>query len=1224
MSGRIASGSGEVRPAGRSVVRGALIAALVVVALLAGLVVLAPLLLSGDAAKAAIERELAALTGGEFRYASLDLRIWPRPTAEAQRLEFRMAPFAEGTAERAVLRFAFLPLLKGEARIATLDLERPVAVVRLPAFDPGPLGDDPLAAYRSAIGPTLSWLAVHAGGLQLSIRDGSVELHHGGEAPLKLDSLIFDGEVSDEAVEAKIAARGTAWKQARASVNVATSSQAMNLELAFDDLEAEPALRSLLGESAVRFHPAATDATLSAQTDGQRTATAALTVSTSALALARGGTRVELGAARARLKASHAPGNRTLLVEDLALGDWLSDGSGSLKLGTGAGNTVLEAKAKRVDAGRVRAAALAIAPDVPPVSAIATIVKAGSALNVRIAALGDDVKALTELAAYDMTMDVEKATFDVPVPPMELTGTSGKLRIEKGVLNAREVVGVFGGSRLSNGELLLALAPAVTLRALSTAVDLDLAENRVRAHYLLRATPLAAELDRFQSIAGRATGTIKLRAEGGRLHEIYDVTKVNAMLRHPRVPLPIAIDSGRVSFETGGAVVVRGVAGTVGASRIQALDAEVAFAPGTVVRSAAGTATLSFDELGPWILALPPARALRGEVSALQGMVDVKVARISWAANAPERLEISAELSPRKVRIATPHFPGRLGLDGGTLRFENADLLYDGVSAEVQDARGVFSGSIKSYATPARTLDIAVVRATIGPRGLEWLEQEVGVGPGARLQGPLALESARIRWPLPAPWSLEASAAASFKSGARAEVELLSRPGHINVRKLSLKDQDSDARIVVDWQPERAIFGYHGVVSARSISRMLAVPIAASGTLRGDFDATIDFRDPAQSRANGKLEGADVVLPAAFDVPVAIGRLSVDADGQRLRVRDTALRVGDDRLAVSGSVARAGDQLEIDATLGAERIDAERWLARLDTDAREPGASSWSRSLSGKVTLRAGQLDLKGYRMESLAASIAFGAGKLSAEVTEASLCGVAVPLTLTMSGATLDVKGGATARDLPLAAAATCLSQGKFSATGTMEMHADFTASGPPSALIASARGSGKLRARDGRIGDVRALSRVLEVDEVSERLPKAEVESARGGFAFSALEIDASFAGERVTIQRALLENPALNIAMQGEIRFDDRQVALTGVALPIVSTILKRVPVIGNVVGDPVVGIPISVTGDISDPRVNRVAAGAIAGALVGTLQSVVSLPVQLLGGGAPPKGDGAPPP
>jgi hypothetical protein len=41
---------------------------------------------------------------------------------------------------------------------------------------------------------------------------------------------------------------------------------------------------------------------------------------------------------------------------------------------------------------------------------------------------------------------------------------------------------------------------------------------------------------------------------------------------------------------------------------------------------------------------------------------------------------------------------------------------------------------------------------------------------------------------------------------------------------------------------------------------------------------------------------------------------------------------------------------------------------------------------------------------------------------------------------------------------------------------------------------------------------------------------------------------------------------------------------------------------------------VSGDVNDPQVKRVSATAIAGTLVRTLQSVVSLPVQLLSGGA----------
>jgi uncharacterized protein YhdP len=191
------------------------------------------------------------------------------------------------------------------------------------------------------------------------------------------------------------------------------------------------------------------------------------------------------------------------------------------------------------------------------------------------------------------------------------------------------------------------------------------------------------------------------------------------------------------------------------------------------------------------------------------------------------------------------------------------------------------------------------------------------------------------------------------------------------------------------------------------------------------------------------------------------------------------------------------------------------------------------------------------------------------------------VPLTLTASGGVLQLKGRASATDLPLAATATCLSKGRLSASGTIDITAEFSSTGSPSSLIASVKGNGKLRARDGRIGGVNALSRVVEVDEVSARLPKADVDSAREGFAFSSLEVDASLAGERLSIERALVASPALNVAMQGEIRLDDGQLALNGVALPIVNNVLKSVPVIGNVIGDPVIGIPISVTGDVSDP-------------------------------------------
>jgi hypothetical protein len=207
MSGRIASAFGSVWPMRSRIVRNGVIAAGAIGVLLACVMVAAPFLIEGEAAKTAIEKRLTELTGGEFHYEALQFHVWPWPTAELRGIAFGVPPLVEGTAERARLRFALLPLLKGDLRISRMRLERPVAVVRIAGFETASMGDDPVATYRNAVAPTLAWLALHADGLELSIRDGAVELYYDGESSLKLDSLALDGQVSDDAVEAKVAAR---------------------------------------------------------------------------------------------------------------------------------------------------------------------------------------------------------------------------------------------------------------------------------------------------------------------------------------------------------------------------------------------------------------------------------------------------------------------------------------------------------------------------------------------------------------------------------------------------------------------------------------------------------------------------------------------------------------------------------------------------------------------------------------------------------------------------------------------------------------------------------------------------------------------------------------------------------------------------------------------------------------------------------------------------------
>jgi AsmA-like C-terminal region len=1192
-----------------------ILAAGVLVAALVAAVAVVPLLLNGEAAKDAIERQLTALTGGDFRYATLELTMWPRPTAELRQATFRVAPVVEGTVERMVFRFAFLRLLVGDVHVSSLRLERPALVVRLPAADLAPMPDDPVTYYRNAFGPGAAWLSRNASGLALSVRDGTVDLDAQGAPPFKLDAFTLDGRVSSDAIEVKIAAHANLWQEARASAQIATDSLAAKVDLEIEGADAVSTLEHLLPPSPVRWYPGTIDAKLVAETDGERSATGELTVAMPALGISRNGARLDMGQVEARLAASHAPGDTRLQVKALKLGDLLPAATGSVRMRPGTGGTVLDATLGRVDAGRVLAGAIKIADDVPLVRAVAAIVKGGVALDVKVAAVVDDAKRLADPSAYDVSMGVEDARIDVPIPAMSLSGAAGKVQIARDVLTARGVAATFGGSTLTNGDMVLALAPSVALRSVSMMLDLDLAENHMRVAQLLRGSPLATEFGRVESIAGRAKGTLALVGTAGGFRQTYDVTSLNARIRRSDVPLPIAIGSGGLRYETGGALALRGLAGTIGASRVEQLDAEIVFAPGPTARSASGSAMLALDELFPWAISLPAARDLRSELTALDGTVGVKLTRLAGALAAPESLEMDAVLTPQKVRATMPRLPGSFTLDGGTIRVANRDLAGDGVGIAMQDMRSTVSGSIRAYATPARALDIAIARATIGPRALEWAEDEAGLARGTRLQAPIKLDRAHVRWPAAAPWHFDAAASASFAGDARVEVDLSYRPGSVLLRRLTLKDQDSDASTTLEWQPERASVAFHGFVSGRSIARILTVPPAASGTLRGDFDATVDLVEPVRSRATGKLQGTEVGLPAVFGLPLLIDRMTLIAEGDRVRAEDTALHLAEEPLTLNGSIARAGDGLVVEGDIGAEGVDAERWMDRLRAHPALASATAPVRwPVRGRIGVRAAHVDVLGYRVEPFAAAVVFGDRKVTAEATDARVCGIAVPFTLTATEGAMDLKGRVAVENLPVAAAMVCLTKNLFRASGTMDLDADFAAHGPAASLQGAMQGNARLRARDGRVGGARGLSGVLKLDDVNERLPGAEREFDREGLPYAAIEIDARLAGERALIDRALLESPGLNIVAQGEVGLADRKVALTGIALPIVNSLLRRVPIVGRAVGDPIVGIPFRVSGDLADPQVTKTGATAIAGALVDTLQSVVSLPVQLLGIGA----------
>jgi hypothetical protein len=183
---------------------------------------------------------------------------------------------------------------------------------------------------------------------------------------------------------------------------------------------------------------------------------------------------------------------------------------------------------------------------------------------------------------------------------------------------------------------------------------------------------------------------------------------------------------------------------------------------------------------------------------------------------------------------------------------------------------------------------------------------------------------------------------------------------------------------------------------------------------------------------------------------------------------------------------------------------------------------------------------------------------------------------------------------------------------TGTLDLDADFSASGPADGLARAARGTFRFTARNGTIQRAPAIARVLSLDVVAGALRARPSELMASGLDYSELVVAGTLDGGRVRMESGTLNAAALGLAWAGEIDVPGGRLDVHGIVAPFsrVQGALQHVPIVGNIFGARVVGIPVSVTGDLRDPRVVPLGPAAIGQSLVNLMGAVVKTPVDLL--------------
>ncbi|MET0154410.1 MAG: hypothetical protein ABW298_17610, partial [Candidatus Binatia bacterium] len=970
----------------RLVVGAAIVAALVVAAIAA-----LPLFVDTDRVQRAVEQRISAVAGGEVRYESLALRFFPQPHARIRNATVRMPGAVDGRIATVDIRIALLPLLAGDVRPVAVDIAQPVLEVMIPTGDGG-AGGDPLSAYRAALGPLVDALVQNARGMSLGITDGKLDIRYAGERVLSLSGLAADAQVATDAITANASVNADLFAAAKARLRIVPESLATTGTLEASGLRLPALLRMAGAQGEVKVADGAIDATLSAETDGRESVRATVTAAAPQITLVRGARTLALGSVRTTLDGSRDGAALAVALRALQLGELIPAATGTLRAKPDGTAPSVEVQVPALDLARLRAALMALAGDLDAVQAALAFVPTGTAQGLTAGAAGGDFGALAALGAIRAETALAGGALELPAQGIKITGAAGRFALAEGTLRGSELAGAIGRSTFTRGALVIDLAPAAALRELDTALDADLTEALAIVRRLV-GRPEPPALADVESLAGRASGSIAYDARQRHPRVTVDLGRIRATGRYRGVPLPIAVNAGALRYADD-RIVARGLDGTFGRSQLQGGAMELALGATPAVRAASADAVLVLDEIYPWLASIEGLRRPASAVPSAAGTASVRLARLSGPLTTPAALDYEAVIRPQQVRLAGPVLPAPLTISGGESRVTPRTLALDRLDVSMLDARIVATGTVQDYASAEPRFDLALAEAHAGERSLDWGRTRWQLPGKALPRAPLTLSSGRLQRAGGAGAPLLAQGTVGLAGGVSAEFDLVSQPGHLDLRRLALKDADTDAVASLKWTASTAELGFSGRLDNRTLARVLAEPPTGDGALQGDFRATIDLAEPRQSNATGALEGDRIDILERWGIPVAIERVRLDVADDAVQIREGAVAIAGERLAVTGAVTRRPKTFGIDLRVTADAIDVERLLRAFPRgEARPRDAAGWNLPVDGRIAVDAKSVAYGRYVVRPLSGTVTLAPERIVADVKEARLCDLALPL---------------------------------------------------------------------------------------------------------------------------------------------------------------------------------------------------------------------------------------
>jgi AsmA-like C-terminal region len=1196
-------------------------AALLIVVVL-GLLLSAPLWVNQDAVKRQVTEAIAKATGGKAQFDRFELHFFPRPGANVTHLRFSLPGKVEAQAEAAAVEVELLPLIMGRVSPHSVRLSAPQVSVRVDEPTPSQQSSaqqDTLADLRKTIDQILG-AAPH---LLASVTDGRVELVIGQRPPLLLQKIQARIETTPDRIEGKLSCAANLWDGLSVELRVARGDLAGDGHLELAGLQVAR-LGAPLGLAASwPVEEATADAKLAWQVRSRTLMKAEASLSAPRVSVQLGQGGLDLVAPALTMAAQLKDGSLEVTLERLRLDAPHLALSGKL-VRSQAGVYTLEAKGSDVDLAALQATGLKAAPQVeffarPPVS-----FEQGTATALTLSGQGDTLEALVQPERLQANALLDNVQLRIPDIDLLLHDVRGSAALERGVLKFEQVQARLGKSVARDGVVIVKLDTSPTPLHIEATVDADLAEAYALIKRLVKNREVQHELDRVHDLQGTALGRLTLGETVDDIVPRVDVQAINASGRHAGVPLPIRITGGRLGYMDE-AFSAQELEGQVGESSFSGVNAHLGLKSPATLNLEQGSALLALEELFRWLSSEPSLAEQLKDVQAISGRLAVSTMRVEGQPSSPENLQFQVSAHPRRVVIDAPEYAPRTELDGGAIEISPQRIAANGVQASVLDASLKVSGQTQDYRKGIGNIK-ATASGTMGLEALAWIYTRTGLPRQLRLRAGLAVSEVGLDWSKGEGVALRAKA--SVADGPFVSLALRNTQNVLEIQDITVRDDASDASFGGVLSGEQINVRFKGRLAGTSIGRILLEPPLSAGELQGDFSAETDLDDPSKSRASGHLQGAMIVLPETPPVPLTIENFSVDGKETRLMVNSATLSSGDSRVEVNGQVAYLNDKFSIEGNVRGdtvvvpvERVEPDAASAPPLGDAKKFRMHQlWQSPVSGHIGVNIAHLRVGRTEIAPLIAEVALKENRFDLRLKHAALCAINMTGGLTAQPGNIDLEVTLKSRAAPLHQTITCLTDKTVEVTGTVDLDAGISVHGKGSTLMDQMQGTFSATARDGRIEKAPILAKVFEVLNLTEAVHGKLPDLGKKGMGYESARATGRIEGRRMRFDEVVLNATGVMVAAKGTINYTTGLIDGNFLVAPLktVDYVVNHIPIVRNILGGTLLALPVHVGGTLRSPVIAPLGPRAVASRVIDIIANTLRLPADLFASSQPPAG------